>query len=211
MKKIIVGTLLSVFSSVVLADDLKCENSYSIFREMTQQRIDIEQSGTAKQYKEYLEKTDYSYLFKNNHPNQIYWAKRWNDVESFIKASSSSIQKIQSEGYKNYYFKMGKPKANFISALGEMCTVPLISKDYFKGIDVYSTFDVVYVRDLKTNEWRKFMYYGVEDRQYLREFFSNDLRRLNLSMGILNGMAYDDFINDMAHKELEKEKIEKEH
>ncbi|MEG2301199.1 MAG: hypothetical protein RSC03_12070, partial [Acinetobacter sp.] len=78
-------------------------------------------------------------------------------------------------------------KANFISTVGEVCVVPWTSEDKFFDKTYISQTDLIFVRNLNSNQWRNFVYLGIEKPEDFKEFFPDFPKSIKLSAATANG------------------------
>lgn len=169
-----------LLSTAIYADDLQCLASMDHLKSIFDDAVAIEKKGDLQQMKDYNARYDYSALFNDRHPNQYYYMT-WISESEYENNLNELISMAQKGVTKNHKTILQKPKANFISAVGEVCVIPMHYEMTMNGKDLSSLSDQVFVRNLTNNQWRVFSYDGDENDQVLEEFFpgfSQDLKQM---------------------------------
>lgn len=187
MKKLIALLVGLSIHGVSHAEDLQCEKSYSQFNQYVTELNSISKTGNAEQLHQFLEKNEYSRLFKDKHPESTYYTGDWMNDQEYQLAIQFQQSLTKSEQYKNEGLELQNPKANFVLPLGEVCIVPWISKDTIFGKKYESQTDLIFVRNLDNNEWRVFTYLGTEKPEDFTEFFPDFPQDIKLSAAKANG------------------------
>jgi hypothetical protein len=58
--------------------------------------------------------------------------------------------------------------------------------------------DVIFVRDIKTNDWRRFIYLGVEDKKDFVEFFPDFPKSTTLSKMLIDNKDFAESASEFA-------------
>lgn len=170
MKKILF-VAMTLFCSSSFAENLTCLDSYKTFENIKDEAIQTWMQGSFEQAKELDVKYDYSALFHDKHPGNYYFASDWIDKKTYDSTLSFLISLTQNGQFKHIQSTRSKPKANFISVVGEVCVVPTQSIDMTFGEKTTTDTDVIYVRALADNQWRLLEYAGDERKEDFDEFF----------------------------------------
>lgn len=182
MKNILIGFVVTV-SLGVHAENLQCENSYKIFEGIYKSWLSVRDGPNLNisLLKQFDEKYDYSRLFSEKHPGQIYYLSNWISVKQYYDQVLLSHAMSVGSRSKNLGIKLEKPKANFFSSVGEVCVIPIESRSLYLDKEVTVKADNIFVRDIKSNEWRVFVYSGIEYKKDFDEFFPNFPKSVKLS------------------------------
>lgn len=205
MKKILTFLVCITLNHVTYAEDLQCEKSYAEFNQYLTDLNNIGKNGDVAQLDKFLEKTEYSRLFKTKHQNQIYYNTDWINKQEYQLALQFQTGLTKSDQYQHIKFNLQPPKANFILSVGEVCVIPWTSEDKIFNKTYVSQTDLIFVRDLKNNQWRSFTYLGTEKPEDFKEFFPHFPITLKLSAATANGtyavtdQAYEMGINMFDH------------
>lgn len=181
MKKLLLGLAIGLLSFSSYSSELKCSESYDIFQGIIRGAVEVRRSGDLKQIKAHNERYDYPALFNKNHPEQFYLFG-WMDESEYDETLNSISFKIKSGKSKGHKAKLLKPKADFISSVGEVCIIPMY---YFVNIDGkqgISLTDVFFVRDIHSNEWRALIYTGDEPEEDINEFFPDLPKKIKVKL-----------------------------
>ena len=180
MKKVLLLSSL-LFSTQTFSAELQCPKSYENFKKIQEEGLNVVRNGTNDEIQAFSDRYDYSMLFKNNHLGQSYLIDNWID-ENVAKLSLlimvSSIKNGETE-IVNY--TLNELKANFISSIGEVCVVPMQSTSIYFDEESTTSADVIFIRDLNSNQWRLFTYYGSEKKEDFHEFFPDFPKSVKLS------------------------------
>ena len=187
MKKLIALFVGLAIHGVSQAEDLQCEKSYAQFNQYLTESNHISKTGDAEQLHQFLEKNEYSRLFKEKHPDSTYYSGDWMNNQEYQLAVQFQQGLTKSDQYKNESIDLQKPKANFVLSVGEICIVPWTSKDTIFGKKYESQTDLIFVRNLDNNEWRVFTYLGTEKPEDFTEFFPEFPQDVKLSAAKANG------------------------
>lgn len=179
MRKILLIMLL--MSTHSFAENLKCLNSYETLRNIQDEGINILENGTIKQVLDFNEQYDYANLYKNKHPGKGYWMDDWVDDDIAKTSLIVLATSVKSGKFKIINYTLNKPKANFISSVGEVCVIPVQSTGIYYDEEGTTNADIIFVRDLKSNLWRIYSYYGSERKEYFNEFFPDFPKSIKLS------------------------------
>lgn len=181
MKKLLLSLIL--FSSNGYSADLQCENSYKIFEGIYKSWLSVRDGPNLNisLLKRFDEKYDYSRLFIEKHPGQIYYLSNWISVKQYYDRVLLSHAMSVGSRSKNLGIKLEKPKANFFSSVGEVCVIPIESRSLYLDKEVTVKADNIYVRDIESNEWRVFVYTGIEYKKDFDEFFPDFPKSVKLS------------------------------
>jgi len=181
MKKIVLMFNL-LFSTQIFSADLQCLKSYKTFNNIQEEGINVIKNGTDDEMKAFNDRYSYSMLFKKNHPGQSYFNGNWIN-EDIAKLSSS----IMASSFRNgdmeiINYTISEPKANFMSNIGEVCVIPMQSTIIYDFDEKGTTnADFLFIRDLNSNQWRFFPYYGSEKKEDFNEFFPDFPKSVKLS------------------------------
>ncbi|WOE32098.1 MULTISPECIES: hypothetical protein [unclassified Acinetobacter] len=166
-----------LFSNQAFSADLQCLKSFETFKNIQDEGINAVINGTNDDIKAFGDQYDYSGLFKKNHAGKSYWIDE--DVaKTSLLIMASSFKNGEAE-IVNYTFS--EPKANFISSIGEVCVVPMQSTSTYLEDEMTTNADVIFIRDLNSNQWRLFTYYGSEKKEDFNEFFPDFPKSVKLS------------------------------
>jgi hypothetical protein len=187
MKKIFTFLVCISLNHLTYAGNLQCEKSYAEFNKYLTDLNNIGKNGDAEQLDKFLEQKEYSRLFKVKHQNQVYYDTDWMDKQEYQLALQFQEGLMRSDQYQHIKFSLQSPKANFILSVGEICVVPWTSEDKIFNKTYVSQTDLIFVRDLNTNQWRSFAYLGTEKPEDFKEFFPNFPLALKLSAATANG------------------------
>ena len=188
--KILCAYLLKVllFISMLISShsysaDLQCESSYKIFEGIYNDINSVRDGANLNltQLARFEHKYSYSRLFDQNHPGQVYSSGNWIDQKVYADQVLMSHLLFVKLKTKNLGVKWGRPKANFISDVGEICIIPFEYRYSYLDESVTQRTDNIYVRNLKNNEWRVFIYLGYERKQDFDEFFPDFPKTIKLS------------------------------
>lgn len=170
-----------IFSTQTFSADLQCRRSYETFKNIQEEGINVVKNGTNDEIKAFSDRYDYPMLFKNNHSGQSYFNGDWIDenvAKMTLVIMASSFRNGEAE-VVNY--TLSEPKANFMSSIGEVCVVPMQSTIIYFDEKATTNADVVFIRDLNSNQWRLFTYYGSEKKEDFNEFFPDFPKSIKLS------------------------------
>lgn len=172
MKRVILGLTIGLLSLNLYSSELKCLDSYDILRGIYSSAVDVRRNGNLEQIKEHNDRFDYPALFNKNHPDQ-YYLDGWKDEHEYDGILDFIQYRIKSGESKGHKITLNKPKANFISSVGEVCVIPMYYDVTIKGKQSRSLSDEIFVRNIESNEWRVFSYSGDEPEEAFNEFFPN--------------------------------------
>lgn len=180
MKNILIGFLV-IASCRVYAKDLQCVDSYKTFENIEAESIRLLKSGNVDQLKAFNKQYDFTHLYNNKHPGQRYFYGDWIDereaeVNLEVLATMFRLEKI-----KHIQSVQSKPKANFISSIGEVCVIPTQNKTVFFGETFKSSTDIIYVRNLENNQWYSYSFLGSELKEDFDELFPDFPKSVKLS------------------------------
>ncbi|WP_353168634.1 hypothetical protein [Acinetobacter sp.] len=181
MKKLLLGLAIGLLSFSSYSSDLKCSESYDIFQGIISGAVEVRRNGDLKQIKAHNERYDYPALFNKNHPGQFY-LYGWMDESKYDNTLNYFSYMIKSGRSKGHKAILLKPKADFISSVGEVCIIPMY---YFVNIDGKqggSLTDVFFVRDIQNNEWRVLTYTGDEPKEEIDEFFPDLPKKIKVKL-----------------------------
>lgn len=188
MKKLLLMALL--ISSSSFAEELQCLKSYSTFKSIYVDSIKITKTGDLNKLKAFEQQYDYTVLFKDKHPGQVYLGSDWmkeSEADGVMKIALSMEKTGKLQMLEQ---KLEKPKANFISSIGEVCVVPSYYDSIFFGEKIRSYGDIIYIRALNGNKWRLYSYIGDEQKQDFDEFFPDFPASVKLSASTTDGASY---------------------
>ena len=180
MKKVLLLSSL-LFSTQTFSADLQCPKSYETFKKIQEEGINVVKNGTNDEIQAFSDRYDYSMLFKKNHVGRSYLLDNWIDenvAKMALLIMASSIKNGETE-LVNY--TLNELKANFISSIGEVCVVPIQSTSIYFDEESTTSADVIFIRDLNSNQWRLFTYYGSERKEDFHEFFPDFPKSVKLS------------------------------
>ncbi|MEG0386587.1 MAG: hypothetical protein RR642_17780, partial [Solibacillus sp.] len=66
------------------------------------------------------------------------------------------------------------------------------SEDYITGVKFLSKYDQIFVRNLNSNEWKSYIYNGIEESSDMEQFFPNLLAKVKLSQLLANDKDFAD-------------------
>lgn len=170
-------------SSGAYAENLQCKNSYKIFEGIYSDFLSVSNGPEVNLtlLGQLESKYDYSRLFTRNHPGQLYSNGDWVSVDEYNDQIILSHAIRLGSRTKYLGIKLKKSKANFLSGVGEVCVVPTEVKLLYLDKEIINRFDNIFVRDLKNNTWRVFMYIGIEHKKDFDEFFPDFPKSVKLS------------------------------
>ncbi len=165
------------------AENLQCKNSYKIFEGIYSDLLSVSNGPEVNLtlLGQLESKYDYSRLFTRNHPGQLYSNGDWVSVDEYNDQIILSHAIRLGSRTKYLGIKLKKSKANFLSGVGEVCVVPTEVKLLYLDKEIINRFDNIFVRDLKNNTWRVFMYIGIEHKKDFDEFFPDFPKSVKLS------------------------------
>lgn len=217
MKKLLLSLIL--FSSNGYSADLQCENSYKTFERIHKEINSVNEGGgnfNLTLFGRLKAKYDYSIRFSHNHPDKVYDDGDWIDGEEYIQNVFNGYTVYKILNYRETNFHFEKPKVNFISSVGEVCVIPFETRYIYFDEQMIQRTDDIFVRDMKSNEWRKFRYLGYEKQEDFDEFFPDFPKSVKLSERFLSKKYSLEQVMDMDAKiykaldlELSREIIEK--
>lgn len=181
MKKILFSLIL--LSGHGYTADLQCEKSYQIFRGIYNDYLSVRDGPNLNLslLKKYEDTYEYSRLFSKNHPDQVYRYGNWISKAAYADQVLLEHAMIVGAHSKFFGYRLEKPKANFISSVGEVCVVPIESRSSYLGEDVTLHLDSIFVRNLNSNQWHVFEYLGSELKKDFDEFFPDFPKSIKLS------------------------------
>lgn len=181
MRKIILGLTVGLLSFSSYSSELKCSESYDIFQGIIKGVFDVRKNGNLKQIKAHNARYGYTALFKENHPGQLYWYG-WRDEREHDALLLHASDEIKIGKSKEHRTMLLKPKADFISSVGEVCIIPMYFSVNYDGKRAGSLTDVFFVRDIQSNQWRVFIYTGNESEEVMDEFFPDLPKRIKMKL-----------------------------
>lgn len=131
MKKILLGLAIGLLSFSSYSSELKCSESYDIFQGIISGAVEGRRNSDLKQIKTHNGRYDYPALFDKNHPEQFY-LYGWMNESKYDNTHNYFSYMIKSGKSKGHKAILLKPKADFISSVGEVCIIPTY---YFVNID----------------------------------------------------------------------------
>lgn len=197
--KQICALFFALLSTTAFAQDLRCEKDYGIFKKQFSQEVMILQNGSAEDLKSFYKQNDYTInkTTKNSSAN-IFYNGEWYSNQDFNEHMEIILDVSKEEKLKNVSYTLSKPKVNYTSSIGEICVVPTQSEDYIAGVKFLSKYDQIFVRTLNTNEWKSYIYNGIEESSDMNHFFPNLLTKVKLSNLLANDKDFADTSVDMA-------------
>lgn len=162
----------------VFSSSLECKNSYSIFNQINKKQLDIYKNFGAEEYLNFIQEYDYTTLFAQKHPNQIFDGSRWISLQEFyalVEEINSQENTMPSEE------RFLEIKANQILSVGEVCVIPkLIIHDEFEEISNFKV-DIIWIRNLQTNKWRYLYFVNQNLNKDFYEFIPDFPKSIQLS------------------------------
>ncbi len=204
MKKLMMIAITTLASSVSFAENLQCEKSYEIFKQQGDKEIEILKNGTLDDIIHYYDQIEYDRKLKPNHQGQTFSSGEWISDAKYREDVKIQQDLAKDDSYKNIDFSLLKPKLNYISSVGEVCVVPMRSQDEMFKKNMQTQADVIFVRDLKTNDWRRFIYLGIEDKKDFNEFFPDFPKNIKLSKTLINNQDFAESASEFALLMLEE-------
>lgn len=176
MKKILTS-LICCLSPLAYAENLKCENNYSKFEEIIQEKSNVVTISNEEEIHQFIQQYDYPFIFIEKSQNKRYWLNKpvpyaesswyenkWISESEYNKRIKFIAKKNAKEPTNVYVHKLLSPKANFKSAVGEICVVPVqayIRLDADEDIEsseelyiVAMRIDHIFVKGPNQQNWR---------------------------------------------------------
>ncbi|MDR0235779.1 hypothetical protein [Acinetobacter sp.] len=198
MKKLLMIALTTFASSVSFAENLQCEKSYEIFNKQGDEEIEILKNGSLDDVIHYYDQIEYDRKLKPKHPGQTFSSGEWISDAKYREDIQIQQDLAKDQSYKNIDASFLKPKLNYISSIGEVCVVPMRSHDEMFKKKMLTEADVIFVRDIKTNDWRRFIYLGVEDKKDFVEFFPDFPKSTTLSKMLIDNKDFAESASEFA-------------
>lgn len=198
MKKLFIIALTALASSFSFAENLQCEKSYEIFNKMGDKEIEILKNGSLDDLLQYYDQVEYDRKLKSEHQGQTFSSGEWvSDAE--YRQDIKIQQDLAKDGsYANIDSTFLKPKFNYISSVGEVCIVPMRSQEEIFQKRMLTEADVLFVRDTHTNEWRRFIYLGIENKADFNEFFPDLPKNVVLSQMLIDNKNFADSTSEFG-------------
>lgn len=194
MKKIC-ALIFALVSTPLFAQDLKCEKNYDGFKKQYAESVKIINTGSLEDLKKFNLLNDYTVSMSSENLDQkIYYLAEWFSPEEYEDDLYITQEMIKIAEFKNLKYSLARPKANYMSAMGEICVIPTQSDDLFFGEKFRTTYDQVFVRNLKTNQWQIFTYHGVEQQADMNYFFPDLKDKVKLSQIMINDKNFADHV-----------------
>ncbi|WP_111860037.1 hypothetical protein [Acinetobacter sp. CFCC 10889] len=199
MKKICFLLSALTFSTFSFAQDLSCKTDYPKLEKQMNDEIKIIQTGTVEELIKHYQDTDYAQVFRTHHAGQVFDGEDWIDEKAYLENTEESFNLLK-DAYSSQHIQFHAAKANFLADYGEVCVIPISAIDQIYQEKISSQYDVIFVRDLKTNQWRNLVYSGVELKTDMDEFFPNLSKKVKLAAFKTNdGQNYADLSEKMAY------------
>ncbi len=195
-------------SSGAYAKDLQCADSYKTFESIEAESIKLLKSGSLEELKAHSDKYDLTYLSSDKHPGQRYFYGEWIDESEAEAGLAILATMFRSEKMKHIQSIPLKPKANFISSIGEICVVPTKNQTVFLGETLKSNTDIIYVRKLENNQWYLYSFIGSELKEDFEEFFPDFPKSIKLTPSSTRNGGREVSSTEMSIKMLEALNIE---
>lgn len=191
--KQICALFFALLSTTAFAQDLRCEKDYGIFKKQFTQEVKILQNGSVEDLKSFYKQNDYTVnKTPKNLSANIFHNGEWYSNQEFDEYVEIILDVSKAEKLKNVSYTLRKPKVNYISPIGEVCVVPTQSEDYITGVKFLSKYDQIFVRNLNSNEWKSYIYNGIEESSDMEQFFPNLLAKVKLSQLLANDKDFAD-------------------
>lgn len=206
MKKIIPLILAGFLPLSTSAEDLQCTQSYDIFNEWTVEHKRLVEAADTDGFLKFQAKILYTSLFQSSHLDQTYMHGVWLD-KAYVKEAMQNIlapYKDDQENFKFIQIKYKQPKANFISEVGELCIIPTVEIYKMEGERIIMSYDVIFVRNLISNQWLVFAYTGLEKAEDFKQFFPNFPKQIKLAQAKINGFNEAEYDRISSIEQLKK-------
>lgn len=199
MKKLCFLLSALTFSTLSFAQDLRCTQDYSKLEQQIQDEVKIIQTGTIEDLIKHYQATDYAQVFRAQHGGQVFNGENWIDEKTYLENTEESFHLLK-DAYTSQHLQFHAAKANFLAAYGEVCVIPISAIDQIYQEKIYSQYDAIFVRDLKTNQWRNLVYSGVELKADMDEFFPQLSQKVKLAAFTTDdGQNYADLSEKLAY------------
>lgn len=190
MNKVFLLSTTLLISQQGFSESLDCTKYSNLFKNQAYQNYALAKSAGYEQYRKFGQQTDYSYLFKDKHPGQLYRGGAWNSEKDALEMSKITYD-FQRQGIiNNFKIQVLAPKGSYQSQYGDVCIMPIKGQYSFLDVNFESHYDAIMVRHPKTKSWRVFIYLGIEKQKDMAEFFPDFPAEIKLSPASYNGMNY---------------------
>ncbi|MFW1745512.1 hypothetical protein ACG9XW_04690 [Acinetobacter guillouiae] len=208
MKKIFIIALTTLASSFSFAENLQCEKSYEIFNKQADKEVEILKNGSLDDVLKFYDQIEYDRKLKPKHQGQTFSSADWISDAEYRKDIKLQQDLAKDGSYKSIASSFFKPKLNYISSVGEICVVPMRLQDEFFKKPMLTEADVIFVRDIQTNEWRRFIYLGVENKKDFNEFFPDFPKTTRLPKMLIDNKDFAESTSELTFLMLQEMGIE---
>lgn len=208
MKKIFIIALTTLASSFSFAENLQCEKSYEIFNKQGDKEVEILKNGSLDDVLKFYDQIEYDRKLKPKHQGQTFSSGEWISDAEYRKDIKLQQDLAKDGSYKNIASSFLKPKLNYISSVGEVCVVPMQSQDEIFKKPMQTEADIIFIRDIQTNEWRRFIYFGIEDKKDFNEFFPDFPKNVKLAQMLIDNKNFAESTSEFGLLMLEEMGVE---
>lgn len=181
MKKIFIFWVSFISCFPVYAQELQCSKNYPLFEKMMEDKMMIMKNGNFEEVLRFKDKYAYSTLFDSKYLGKMFTGVKWVSPEEYADRVKRVMDDVKSGFIVDDGNKLFPIKYNGILSAGEVCVIPVEARFMINGKEKLDRKYTIYVRNLKTNEWRSLIYSDYISKDDFNEFFPDFPNDIDLS------------------------------